>query len=315
METLELLKTERIDLQSVLDHVHDGVYVVDANRRILHWNKSAEKITGFTAQDVMGRSCADNFLTHIDAAGHCVCKTTCPLAHTLKDGVRRDAVLFLHHKEGYRLPVQMSVHPLRDAAGNIVAAVETFRECSDVIALRSAIEQLKGWGCVDVESGLLSRRVLEHRLSERQQEMQRFGWPFSLALVEIDFMEELRQRFGEADCRLIVRMVGQSVQNALRSLDTVARWDQKTFCCIIANTTAAELVSIAERIRMTVESAYRQMDDRELHATVSVGAAAAWPADTTESLLRKAERCVYTSRTEGRNRVTLFDLPTDEPAE
>ena len=44
----------------VIEHIHDGVYFVDKNRDIVFWNKAAEEITGFTAEEVVGHNCADN---------------------------------------------------------------------------------------------------------------------------------------------------------------------------------------------------------------------------------------------------------------
>ena len=48
-----------------LDHFFDGVYIVDNRRKILFWSKSAEKITGYTKEEALGKCCADNFLRHV----------------------------------------------------------------------------------------------------------------------------------------------------------------------------------------------------------------------------------------------------------
>ena len=48
-----------------LDHFFDGVYIVDNHRKILFWNKSAEKITGYSKEEALGKCCADNLLRHV----------------------------------------------------------------------------------------------------------------------------------------------------------------------------------------------------------------------------------------------------------
>lgn len=301
---------ERLGSADIVNHIADGVYVLDTKRRVSFWNRAAERITGFTAEEVNGRCCADNLLTHTNCEGQPLCRGNCPAAKTLIDGKVREAVVNVHHKAGHRIPVQVSVSPVLDERGGIIGAVETFRECSDVIAMRSTIERLKHWGCVDVQSGLATRRIVEGRLAERQQEMQRYGWPYGVLLVEIDLLQEVRRNFDEEGVTQAIRMAAMCVTNSLRALDTVGRWGEKSFLAIIANATVVELATIAERVRSMVDSAYRITDNGELHVTVSIGAVAAEPRDNTAALLVKAEKCLYASRTQGRNRVTIHGVAT-----
>ena len=71
---------------TLLDNLYDGVYFVNPNREITFWNKAAERITGFTKAEVMGKRCADNLLCHVDQRGNSLCKGACPLSYTLGDG-------------------------------------------------------------------------------------------------------------------------------------------------------------------------------------------------------------------------------------
>ncbi len=306
------MEGKNIDADKILEHAADGIYFVDTQRRITSWNRAAESITGFSAAEVKGRCCSDCILTHVDDKGVCLCKTACPLSMTLEDGKPRKETLNLHHKDGHRVPVHVAVNPVRDESGNIIGAVETFRECSDVIALRSSVERLKQWGCVDVASGLANRRIAEWHLAQRVQEFQRFGWPFSVLLAEIDFYKELQVRWGREGLERIIRMAAIGVQNSLRSVDMVARWAENCFIAIIANTTSAELTGIAERVRMMVDTSYRSTPDGEMHVTLSIGAVAAGPNDRVDTLLNKAERALFESRSAGRNRATIHGLPSAE---
>jgi diguanylate cyclase (GGDEF)-like protein/PAS domain S-box-containing protein len=295
-------------LRQILDHVEDGVYMVDESRRIQFWNPAAKRITGFTAQEVMGHCCADNILTHVDRTGCSMCKGECPMARTLIDGKTRKDVVFLHHKEGFRVPVEVAVNPVKDGSGKTIGAVETFRECSDIIAMRSTIERLKQWGCVDVATGLMSHRIVADLLERRAQEMQRFGWPFGVLMIEVDLLQEVEQAYGSDGKAQGIRIAAASVQNALRALDTVGRWDETTFVAVVANTPVMELKNVAERVRMMVDTAYRTMGQGQLHVTVSIGAAAAEPKDNAQSVLQKARTSLYASRSSGRNRVTVHGL-------
>jgi len=298
-------------LQEILNHVSDGVYVLDHNRRIIFWNQSAQRITGFGSDEVIGHCCADNILTHTNENGCKLCMGQCPVSSTLHDRQPRQAIVYLHHKDGHRLPVHVDVRPILNPDNQLVAVVETFRECSDIIAMRSLIERLKQWGCIDLTTGLLNRRIIEVRLNERIQEFQRFGWHFGILLIEVDFQKELLARWGQPGLNQVLRMTAQTVVNSLRSLDAVGRWDEGVFLAIISNTSIAELTLIAERIRAMVDSSFRVTPDGEMHATVSIGAVAASQNDQVESLLQKAQRSLYTSRMSGRNRISVYGLPQD----
>ena len=113
--------------REVLDHVSDGVYFVDIERRIFYWNESAFRLTGYRAAEILGKSC-DEFLCHVDAAGKRLCQDGCPLTASMRDGGTHEAKIFLRHKQGRRIPVAVRVQPIRAADGSIVGAVEIFSD-------------------------------------------------------------------------------------------------------------------------------------------------------------------------------------------
>jgi len=104
--------------KTIIEGMHEGVYFVDPERRITFWNRGAERITGFTADDVMNRGCQDNILVHIDAEGNRLCTERCPLVAVMQ-GQSGHSVdhLFLHHKDGQRIPVTVSISAIRDEQG------------------------------------------------------------------------------------------------------------------------------------------------------------------------------------------------------
>ena len=126
--------------KTVLDHLHEGVYFVDPERRIQYWNKGAERVSGFSADEVRGSCCHNNILVHVDPEGRSLCQGSCALAATLADGQDRSAHVYLRHKEGHRVPVLVSVAAVRDTEDRIVGGVETFHE--QETPLISALRQI-----------------------------------------------------------------------------------------------------------------------------------------------------------------------------
>ncbi len=121
------------DPRAVLDSLNDGLYVADRDRRIVYWGKSAERITGWQGDDVIGKRCSDDILCHIDKDGHQLCgEEHCPLyrAMVTGQGSTTPVILFAQGRDGRRIPMQVSVAPVRDSAGEVTGGVETFRDLS-----------------------------------------------------------------------------------------------------------------------------------------------------------------------------------------
>ena len=109
--------TEKNFYKDIVDNLYDGVYFVDRDRVITYWNKGAERITGYSAKETLGRACRDNLLNHVTANGIELCKSNCPLAAVMQDGNPREAEVYLHHKDGHRVPIIVRATAMRDAEG------------------------------------------------------------------------------------------------------------------------------------------------------------------------------------------------------
>jgi sigma-B regulation protein RsbU (phosphoserine phosphatase) len=120
-----------VDIEAVVDSLNDGVYVCDLDRRITYWSESAQRITGWTAEEVVGRHCSDGILCHIDKDGHPLCgEEYCPLHRAMMTdaGSKGSLLVYAQGKEGQRIPMQVSVAPVHNAAGEVVGGVEIFQD-------------------------------------------------------------------------------------------------------------------------------------------------------------------------------------------
>ncbi len=121
----------------ILDFINSGVYVTDTERRIVFWNRAAERITGHSADEVLGRRCADNVLSHVDKDGHRLCTTElCPLHRAMVRGVRTEQPIIVYalSKAGPRVPLSTSAAAVLDGEGRVIGGVEVFRD--ETLSLR-----------------------------------------------------------------------------------------------------------------------------------------------------------------------------------
>ena len=290
--------------KNLLDNLYDGVYFVDTERRITYWNQGAEQISGFSSSEVVGTRCADNFLMHFDDQGNMLCKESCPLVKTIADGIPQRAEVYLHHKDGHRIPILVNVTPIQDGEGNIIGAVEIFSDNSSHIAALQRIRDLEKIAYLDPLTELANRRFTEINLRARFDEMWRYGWPFGIVLIDIDHFKNVNDLYGREIGDKTLKMVAQTLAKNLRSFDVIGRWGEEEFLAIIMNARKDYLKSIANRFRVLVEQSSFSVGKDIVQVTISLGTTLARADDTTADLLKRVDTLMCQSKSGGRNRVS-----------
>ncbi len=136
---------------SILESISDGVFTVDNGWRITSFNRAAEEITGVPRREAIGRPCCDVFRSTM-------CEAECPLRWTLKNRkplTNRSG--YIINARGERIPISVSTALLRDAAGRVVGGAETFRDLSEVEALRQELQGKYRVGDLASRSPLMQR--------------------------------------------------------------------------------------------------------------------------------------------------------------
>ncbi len=291
--------------REIVENMVDGVYFVDRERRITYWNKGAERITGYAAAEVVGSSCADNLLVHVDAQGHELCKGSCPLIAAMEDGGPHEAEVYLHHKQGHRLPVWVRTAPLRDAEGRFAGAIEIFTDLRSRQVLAHQVEELQKLALIDPLTGISNRRHFETQLHSRLEELRRSGIDFGLLFMDIDLFKQLNDRYGHDVGDQVLRTVAKTIELAVRPFDQVCRWGGEEYAGVFPHTDVEALSGIAERLRVLVAHSRVPTGIGELFVTLSIGGTLAAPGDSAGSLLKRADRLMYVSKEKGRNRTTI----------
>jgi diguanylate cyclase (GGDEF)-like protein/PAS domain S-box-containing protein len=289
----------------IIDNLHDGLYFVDRDRKITFWNKAAERITGFSSDEVVGRRCSDNILTHVDGEGDTLCLGACPLAAAICDGMPREATVYLHHKDGHRVPVAVRISALTDDSGAVIGGIELFTDISNQGANELRIRELEKLALLDTLTQLANRSFLEREVRNRLDERDRFGVPFGVLFIDIDHFKEFNDRYGHAVGDEVLRSVARTMVINSRPFDLYGRWGGEEFLGIIRNVAIHDLGQIGNRLRMLVESSYLASAGGRLQVTISIGAALSREDDSLEALLQRADELLYESKKSGRNRLTL----------
>jgi len=291
--------------KNLLDNIYDGVYFVDINRKILYWNTSAEKLTGYESSEMVGRHCWDNILMHVDNKGISLCKGFCPLVKATTEQRMLEEEIFLRHKDGHRVPVLVRVSPVRDSNGQVIGALEIFSDNSPKITLMQRIEEIRKMALLDPLTQLGNRGYAENSLHARFDEMERYNWPFGVLFIDIDHFKEVNDSYGHDVGDKVLKMVAMTLRNSVRASDIVARWGGEEFVAIMLAVTKDQLYALANKIRILVEKSSFTARQNRIKVTVSIGAALAQPGDTVSTLIARADHLMYQSKISGRNVVTV----------
>jgi diguanylate cyclase (GGDEF)-like protein/PAS domain S-box-containing protein len=292
------------EMMRLLDEVSEGVYFTDGQRRITFWNKAAERISGFAKKEVLGSLCSANILIHVDSQGNELCVGACPLAHTLIDRKVRRANVFLHHKQGHRVPVQVRVYPLRDEKRVVIGAAELFTDSSEKPELWARMHKLEKLAMSDRLTGVANRHFTEQYLQARLEEFKRFRWPFGIIFFDIDDFKTLNDQHSHRVGDRALKTVARTLQGNIRSIDQVGRWGGEEFIVILRNPGNKTLRQIAEKLRLLVEKSVFWEKGAPIRVTLSGGATLVSPGDTSANLVERADLLMYKSKKAGKNRIS-----------
>ncbi|MGO8814389.1 MAG: diguanylate cyclase domain-containing protein [Terriglobia bacterium] len=291
--------------KQILDNLHEGVYFTDLERRITYWNKGAEALTGFSAQEVVGKRCADRILMHVNDSGHLLCEGECPLSRTLADGRAHEAEVYFHHKSGARVPAEVRISPIRDKDGKVVGAVEIFNDNSRHRAVREKAVELTKLAFLDPASQVANRRYLDKELDRQLDRHSKHGVPFGILLADLDEFKNINDTYGHVagDATLVV--VAKTLTGCLRASDVLGRWGGDEFLVILPSITNDILESTSERCRALVARSSVPVESGRIQVTISLGSAMVVHGDSAESLLHRADQHMYSKKQSGRDGVSL----------
>lgn len=292
---------------ALLNQLNHAVYFVDQERKIIYWSAKAEKITGYSEEEIIGKHCSDNILAHINEEGQKCCDNpdSCPLLKTLNSNTTYEGDLYFKHRDGYRVLVHIKTFPVLDSNQNIIGAGEIFYDNSEIDNLNLKIKELERLALLDSLTRIANRRYIEIQLHSRLNEYKRFGWQFGVLFMDIDFFKGINDKYGHETGDRVLKMIANLLIKNSRSFDLVGRWGGDEFIVIVPNVNETQLYTIAHKFRNLILLSNFKVNSATIAVTVSIGVTLSQTKDTLKSLIKRADRLMYESKNNGRNRVTV----------
>jgi len=305
----------------LMEHLVVPTFVLDADCRVLIWNRACERLTGLKASEVIGtrehwrgfydepRPCLADLVAQgrteeIDAlyADHDHAGEDAITAHG-----RRAENWCVMPQVGTRLYLAIDAGPIYDESGKLVAVVETLR---DMTVQKEAQAELERLATRDGLTSVANRRCFDQTLNTEWRRATRESRALSLLMIDVDYFKFYNDTYGHQGGDECLRRVAGAMSDVVkRSSDSVARYGGEEFAILLPATDPEGASLVAERIRAAIENLAMPHEKSEVadHVTVSIGVASAIVSSggMPTQLVGVADAALYRAKHEGRNRVVM----------
>ncbi|MFA6986121.1 MAG: EAL domain-containing protein [Arenimonas sp.] len=296
LERAQLHEDRRL-AKVVFEQSIEGIMVADKDDRVLMVNQSFERLTGYSAAEVVGH--IPNILDpgHDDPALHATRQ------HCLASTGRWRGELWGRKKSGEIYPLAMSTAIVNDAGGTPSHFLYSLSDVSDQKFQAARIEQLAFY---DSLTGLPNRALFLDRLEQTLVTSIRRGGHGAILFLDLDRFKEINDSQGHAVGDLALAEVARRFQETARKEETLARLGGDEFVLIAEDADVETAIRIATRL----QSALAEPLDLMGHAysiTTSIGIAF-YPADaqTSEDLIKRTDIAMYRAKTSGGGGYRLY---------
>ena len=157
----------------------------------------------------------------------------------------------------------------------------------------------------DPLTGAGNRIAMDQTLAREIEVARRHMQPLSLLMLDIDHFKHVNDTYGHATGDAVLKTIAHAIKGQLRNIDRVFRYGGEEFLVLLANTDREAAGVIGERLRQSAHDLVYPLLDHELELTISLGCSTLLPAESGDSLLRRADVALYVAKREGRNRLAM----------
>jgi diguanylate cyclase (GGDEF)-like protein/PAS domain S-box-containing protein len=310
-------------VRQALDTLAEGVVIVDPKERIVLANKTFAGHVAKTSEELLGRKLRDLGFESVLQTG----EAALPWQNSLRGGeVRRGVMLNLNGPQLGSRTFSVNSTPIADAKGVSRGALTTFddvthiekknKELQDMLHLvkqsreevRRQNEVLTKMATCDALTGCFNRRHLFSHFEKLWAENPAQAG-LACIMLDIDHFKSVNDTHGHAKGDAVLQEVAARLQSSIGGSDLLARYGGEEFCVVLPGRTIDEAAQTAEQLRAAIAgSPVAELKISSSFGVTSLAFGARQPAD----LLEQADKALYFSKHNGRNRVTKFsELPAD----
>ncbi|HEX8158083.1 MAG TPA: PAS domain S-box protein, partial [Solirubrobacteraceae bacterium] len=292
-------------LAAIVEQTEDAVLVETSQGTISEWNRGAQRLYGYTAEEAIGRS-----VTMLVAPEHAGEEEELTRRVFGGDAMEQHETVRVR-KDGSRVHVSLTISPIRDAAGRIVAASAIARDVSERTRFEGQLQYLADH---DPLTGLFNRRRFHEELHRELSRARRYRTAGAVLALDLDHFKYINDSLGHSAGDELITRTSEILKHRLRGTDVLGRLGGDEFAIILPGVDEVEaqrvacslLEAIRETISISVQGAAR-------HTTASIGIAPFTHVAelTEEDLLVEADIAMYDAKEAGRDRAIVYSSSGD----
>jgi len=177
---------------------------------------------------------------------------------------------------------------------------------NEISNLQQSLEAIRAESLTDPLTGLGNRKYFDRMIEQAVQHALAQSEPLSLLMFDIDHFKSFNDSYGHLTGDHVLRLVGMSLKQTIKGQDITARYGGEEFAVVLPNTALRQALTVADHIRRAVMSKeLKKKSTGEIlgRVTISVGVSMLKQGDDTDSLIERADACLYAAKRNGRNRV------------
>jgi diguanylate cyclase len=212
-----------------------------------------------------------------------------------------------HNRDHVKAIVETLVKSTREMHGTNKALEDRLSMSkSEIGNLQESLEAIRAESLTDPLTGLGNRKYFDRSIEAAVQGAVASGEPLSLLMFDIDHFKSFNDSYGHLTGDQVLRLVAMSLKQTIKGQDITARYGGEEFAVVLPNTALRQALTVADHIRRAVMSKeLKKKSTGEIlgRVTISVGVSMLKPGDDTDSLIERADACLYAAKRNGRNRV------------
>ena len=186
----------------------------------------------------------------------------------------------------------------------------------EISNLQHSLEAIRAESMTDPLTALGNRKYFDRALGEAVRVARERGEPLSMMLFDIDYFKSFNDNYGHLTGDQVLRLVAMTLKQNIKGQDITARYGGEEFAVVLPNTALRQALAVADNIRRAVMSKeLKKKSTGEIlgRVTISAGVAVLSPRDDADSLIERADACLYAAKRNGRNRVICESDPEYQP--
>jgi diguanylate cyclase (GGDEF)-like protein/PAS domain S-box-containing protein len=295
-------KDEQLRFQaSLLDVVGQSVIATDLEGKVIHWNRGAQELYGWSSEEALGRNLRD--LTVPDE----LLDQADGITSQLRAGRTWSGEMLLRRRDGSHVPILGTATPIFDDRGNLAGMIGVYTDISERKALEAELERRASH---DLLTALPNRYAFVERLGQallrtrRRKSTSKVGVLF----MDLDGFKNVNDSLGHGAGDALLVAVAERLKNRLRSEDVLARFGGDEFAVLLESVEGpSEVIRIARRISEALREPF-SVSDYQVSVNTSIGIAlGAAHTNDPEGMLREADTAMYRAKEQGPGRYEVFD--------